>query len=590
MHLKWSSCAVLALVLFTGAGLAHAQQADELMARLSARARAKLNEREFRRLALQPRPEFLIELVAPDPMAMMSGATSADERSRRMDTLRRGYRTRKQGLLGRLAADVGMVQDYEYLPLVLVRSASAAALARVLEDADVLRIHANDQRLRPNVNESLLVTRHRSAGVLTPLRGNGFAVGIFDTGVNFLQQDFGMCTAMAAPNAWRPQAAATCRVFSFDAGDNDQIADDQPIMHGSNVSGIAANVAPGASIVVFDVFNWTDGTGGPLDNVRQNGEFTASAANVTSAINQVIAQQQLGTFNYSAVNLSLGGIQDTDNDGRGDGPDANVIGDTPFGPGRAACPNTFSMGFQSLRALGIVPVVTSGNDGLKNSGIGSPGCDPAVLTVAASYDGDTGLNQTFPTINVSLPNPLPAGMMPNGTFGVGTCTDSTPQGAAQVSCFSNNDGQVEIAAPGVNITAGGVANLSGTSQAAPHVAGTTALLAQASNDMLTAAQIQGAMTASPIRATDAGRPGVTLPHLDAVDAILRASVWTNQVQTVPGNAWYVAGSPQQQLARLAGVGRAHVLLGTNTAACDALCLALIDGAVKAALIQNVVLR
>jgi subtilisin-like proprotein convertase family protein len=99
-------------------------------------------------------------------------------------------------------------------------------------------------------------------------------------------------------------------------------------------------------------------------------------------------------------------------------------------------------------------VAAAGNGANKNA-VDSPGCDPYVVSVGAQYDTQgQGLTADF-----------------------GDCTETVQSG--RVTCFSNSQTQVDLIAPGV-LVAGGGSELTGTSQATPHVAGYGALLQSAS--------------------------------------------------------------------------------------------------------------
>ncbi|HLB30276.1 MAG TPA: S8 family serine peptidase, partial [Gammaproteobacteria bacterium] len=155
------------------------------------------------------------------------------------------------------------------------------------------------------------------------------------------------------------------------------------------------------------------------------GEY-ANTSDILSAIDWVI-QHQAG-YNIVAVNLSLGVSQ------------LNVT----------QCTNSvFSGAFQRLRQAGAIPVVASGNDAYIN-GLAEPACAPGAVSVGAVYDA------------------------PFNYIGWQECTDySAAEG--QVTCFSNSAGYLNLLAPGSRITAAGL-TMSGTSMAAPHVAGAVAVL------------------------------------------------------------------------------------------------------------------
>lgn len=103
----------------------------------------------------------------------------------------------------------------------------------------------------------------------------------------------------------------------------------------------------------------------------------------------------------------------------------------------------------NVRDANIVPVISSGND-VDPDGIADPACAPGAVRVGAMYDANLGVQDW------------------------GDCVDSTTT-ADKVVCFSDAADFLTALAPGCEISVAGLAKC-GTSQAAPHVAGTVALL------------------------------------------------------------------------------------------------------------------
>ena len=103
-------------------------------------------------------------------------------------------------------------------------------------------------------------------------------------------------------------------------------------------------------------------------------------------------------------------------------------------------------------------------------------------------------------------------------LGVGATFDN----ADTIASFSNSSPSIDVLAPGVSITSpargGGTTTLSGTSMAAPHVAGLIALMKQKAGRLFPSDSIQAILqsTGKPVADT---RNGITTPRIDALAAI-----------------------------------------------------------------------
>ncbi len=340
-------------------------------------------------------------------------------------------------------AFVTELSNLEYaLPLINQRLVAQLAPDR----ANELHLDASLRRIRQ-------IQTVRS-GTLT---GAGVAVAVLDTGADFRDPVFGMCTSPGVP--------ATCRVpVAFDAATDDRSLDDDG--HGTNVSGTVAEVAPGASIIPIDVFDCC----AVFDRVAFGG------------LNWVLGNKS--RYNIAAVNMSWGYPKHFTHTCRA----PEIV-------------NPYVTIFQMLRQGGVLPINSAGNYGVVNghveNGVGLPSCTEGSVAVGAVYTQGVKSDATW-----------------------SSCTDRAPILNDQITCFSSSGPMVDVLAPGTFISSAGI-EMSGTSQAAPHVAGAVALLKQASPGS-SAAQREAQLTTSSVRIWD-WRTGLTHPRLDLPSAVRAAA-------------------------------------------------------------------
>lgn len=351
------------------------------------------------------------------------------------------YRRQKERVWTRIAArEVEWRRDYPRLPMAFARLRSGAALQSLLEQTGVKAVYSN-AKVRLSLARSLPLIRQPQTAAQGGT-GAGVAVAVLDTGVDYTNAAFGGC---AAPGG-------ACRVaYAVDLAPDDGKLDSNG--HGTNVAAIVLGVAPDARIVSLDIFR------------NQFREEFAYASDVIGAIDWVIANR--AAYNIVAINLSLGG------DFRYTSPCSFDVYATPIANARAA---------------GILTAAASGNEADK-SGIASPACVPAAISVGAVYSADFG------TENWSI------------------CTDNVSH-ADRVVCFSNSASFLTLLAPGAEITAAGLTE-SGTSQAAPHVAGAIAVL-RAARPGESLDFTVGRLTSTGVPILDVN--GITTPRIDLLGA------------------------------------------------------------------------
>lgn len=384
-----------------------------------------------------------------------------------LDNKKNIYSVERKNFMADVSKDgVELIHEYSHLPMMFLHLKTPQALVRILNDARVISV-ADDSikyKLTSLDNESGPLI-HQPGAPAAGITGAGTTVAVMDDGLNYSRSEFGSCTAPNAPQSCRVVAAVP--FVTGESFTNTTTTFDKPGAHGTNVASIIGAVAPSTKIAALDVF---DGAGG------------AAISRLMNALNWVMSNRI--NYNIVAVNMSLGAV----------------------GMGCSGSPNPVPSGDETMiqtaingvRSAQVLPVIAAGNDAT-TAYVGFPACISGAISVGAVYDAQ------YPYASVAYSN----------------CTDTSAQfGPNRVACFSNASNQLTMFAPGAFIDGGGF-SFTGTSQAAPHVAGAAALLrssAVAPNESL--AQIQARLTRPDWAVTDT-RNGTSLtkPRLTVMGAI-----------------------------------------------------------------------
>lgn len=437
MMYRWSKGLMLtSLACAVSAGAANAETTRAKLGDEARAAIASLGQAARMKLKRAPLEEFFAN--GENEVIVEFQDEAGNERSADKPETRERRGQRKRGLHARLGRDAEDINDYDALPMSHKRVRGQKTLAALLNDPDVKAVYPNERHYESGAQSLPLINQPFAAGA--GFTGQGTTVAVLDSGLDFTRGAFGSCTAPGKP--------ASCKVVAaLDIAFPDFLRD-RGTFHGTNVAGIIAAVAPGAKLIGLDVF-----TGN-----------SAASSDLIKAVNWVITNKV--KYNIVAMNLSLGGTTASASEC------ASSWATTPFA---------------NARAVGVIPVVASGNAGNK-TGVASPACAPGAVSVGAVYDTTGG------SLNSSV------------------CSDSSIV-ADQVTCFSNTGNNLDFLAPGAGISAAGI-TMSGTSQASPHVAGAIAVMRGANaapNDTID-------QTISRLKATGAmvqdAPNGIIAPRID----------------------------------------------------------------------------
>jgi subtilisin family serine protease len=296
--------------------------------------------------------------------------------------------------------------------------------------------------------------------------GRGVTVAVLDSGIDVASPDFAGRIAAQRCFCDNLDGSGCCPNGETEMTGSGAARDDNG--HGTHVSGIVAGngatapqgVAPGARIVAVKV----------LDENRTFRSFTQ----VFRALEWIANERP----DVKVINMSFGSW-------------------SVFKPSECET-DAIAIGMHdlvaTLRSRGVLITASSGN---QSSTVATtlPACMGDVLGIGATYDAPA--------------NPQPV-------------CEQTAAGRDDMTCFTNSSDAVDLVAPGAVITAaalgGGFTTMSGTSMAAPHVAGALALMQQVSAGTVTANQAERILKATGRPVVDP-RNGLAFPRLDVAAAV-----------------------------------------------------------------------
>jgi subtilisin family serine protease len=305
--------------------------------------------------------------------------------------------------------------------------------------------------------------------------GNGQVVAVLDTGVDrfhpWLQGDVVAEACFATDTAGTGGACPNGSWYQYGAGAAAP-CQQSACSHGTHVAHTAVGtygVAPGARLIAVQVFHPTS-----------SGPRTWDS-DLTWGLKYVYDLRT--SYRIASVNMSLGG-----------------------GAYRGYCDSAFSstsnqgrvLGWmKALAGVGIATVVASGNDNYSQY-LGQPACFSTAISVGNTTMTGTGADAVFG----------------NASY-VGTDGRTYWTG-------SNSNATLDLLAPGTDICSAMPNNMmncgmSGTSMAAPHVAGAFAVLRQ-SRPAATIQQVVAALHRSGTSVYD-GRNGITRSRIDVYKAL-----------------------------------------------------------------------
>ncbi len=359
-----------------------------------------------------------------------------------------------------------------------IRSVDGASIVVVQGTADVLDAIRSlpgvvsvtaDKLLHPSLDDSVPHIGGTVAPANTAL-GQGWSVAVIDSGTDVSHPALAGAVVVEACFATDSFGGGACPNGSTVQIGSGAAAPAPGSFHGSHVSGIATARATGGPRGVAPSAGLVAIRASHLD---PSGEELFWESDVIAALDWI--ESVSSTYDIASVNMSLGG-----------GP---IVGNCD-----ASNPSWLPV-LAAVKVAGVTAVVSSGNES-SSTGISAPACLTDTVAVGA-------LTSTF----------------------------------TAVASFSNSGSMLDLVAPGSSITstddAGGYVTATGTSMAAPHVAGAVAVLRSAA-PCITPDQVREALGTGP--AIVDSRNGLSRPELDLGTAVTFATTATGCAAVNVGTA------------------------------------------------------
>jgi len=446
-----------------------------------------------------------------------------------MTTLEKQQRTSmikmtQQDFAMRHAAYVRFTNRQPHLFPVMFATMRRGDVRKLASDPRVANIH-QDTLSAPLMDISTMLIGSQAANA-AGVDGRGTSVAVLDTGVltshEFLSGQvvaescfsnvYGSGTAWYNGTSLCPSGNNTPFTASNQVGSAAPCVGMSGCDHGTHVSGTVAGkvidkgsyvmrgVAPAAKIIGIQVFT------------NFSGRISSWGADQLLAMEWLLEHKDTSDWGeLASLNMSLGGGQYT-----------AICDDS----------NALTPAINELRTLGIATVIASGNDGYLDS-ISGPACISSAITV-----GSTTTSSAISVSGVIAEDEI----APYSNAPSGTNNNSNIHG----------DRLLDLLAPGMYIWSSLSANTtsygynSGTSMAAPHVAGAWALLKQVASDASVSqvltwfrdsgipltdnrpstgsyAYRYGSVTPTPYTLLYADRPSLSLPRIQVNHAVSTAA-------------------------------------------------------------------